>query len=90
LKNKVAFLNFFLPPDEVVPGADWPGRAGAEQRSDAACTHVAQMEDMAMSNFGLTPLWRSTGGFDPLEPFPAAPAFFRAIRFAAEFAGTPL
>jgi len=23
-------------------------------------------------------------------PFPDAPAFFRAIRFAAEFAGTPL
>src|SRR5260370_10082431 len=37
-----------------------------EQRSDAPCIHVAQMEDMAMRNFDLTPLWRSTVGFDRL------------------------
>src|SRR5258707_15216367 len=37
-----------------------------DQRSDAACIHVAQMEDMAMRNFDLTPLWRSTVGFDRL------------------------
>src|SRR5258707_4353615 len=37
-----------------------------DQRSDAACIHVAQMEDMAMRNFDLTPLWRSTVGFERL------------------------
>src|SRR6266404_4387325 len=37
-----------------------------DQRSDAACIHVAQLEDMAMRNFDLTPLWRSTVGFDRL------------------------
>src|SRR5258708_25546098 len=37
-----------------------------DQRSDAPCIHVAQMEDMAMRNFDLTPLWRSTVGFDRL------------------------
>jgi hypothetical protein len=45
----------------------WLGNAGAEQRSDAACIHVAQMEDMAMRNFDFTPLWRSTVAFDHLE-----------------------
>jgi molecular chaperone IbpA len=37
-----------------------------DQRSDAACIHVAQVEDVAMRNFDLTPLWRSTVGFDRL------------------------
>ena len=41
-------------------------RRAPDRVSDAPCTHVAQQEDVAMRTLDLTPLWRSTVGFDRL------------------------